>query len=629
MAPKDYDFCGYVTKNDIVCSDGRTILEDAFAHQDGAKVPLVWNHNHKHIDEVLGYTILENRPDGVYGYSFCNDSAMGKKAKHLVEHGDICSYSIFAGNLKQTGSLVEHGNIKEVSLVLSAANPGAFIEDVSMAHADGSEEGSAKIYTGAKLMFNEEKDEELETIAHADEENDEVNIVEELSSLTDNQLRAVAMLLAQAEASANTEVSHSDEEDEEDEDYDEEVEDPEESDEEDQEEEEETEELEHSEFNEGEDTMKTNVFDGEYTGASTLSHSDLNGIIAEAKGSASGSFMKAYKDKISELCHGDSDIEYSTDEQDYFVNQPSFLFPEAKSLNNPPDWIKRDTDWVEVVINGTKRVGFSRIKSVFADITPDEARAKGYVKGDRKDNEVFTLLKRRTVPHTLYKMQSIDRDDLLDITDFNVIPWLWSEMYIMIKEELARDILVGDGRLTSDNYHMPEENVRPIWSDDPLFTIRKTIAKDLNDDGTPSETMMKNVIKAAIRARKEYKGSGNPIMFTTEEYLTEMILLEDGIGHPLYKTEAELATKMRVNKIVTVPIMEGLTKDGKDLIAIIVNLSDYCVGSDKGGELTRFEDFDINFNKQQMLLETRVSGALVKPYSAIVIEAGTVNPSQG
>lgn len=639
MAPKGYDFCGYVTKNDIECSDGRTIHRDAFAHQDGAKVPLVWNHNHKNINEVLGYCILENRPDGVYGYSFCNDSDMGKKAKLLVEHGDIDSYSIYANHLKHVGSTVHHGEIKEVSLVLSGANPGAFIEDISIAHGDDTEDEGARIFTGEQLMFNEY--DESEELTHADEDMDDKVLGEALSTLNDDQLRAVAILLARAEqqASANSTASHSDEEDEsEDEeeysDEDESEDEPEDTEDESEDtEDEDDDDLQHSDdFNEGDEyNMKRNVFDNEYTGA-VLTHSDLNSIIAEAKESSSGSFMRAYKNRVSELCHADddSDIEYSTGDQDYFVNQPDFLFPEAKSLNNPPDWIKRDTDWVDVVINGTKRTGFSRIKSVFADITADEARAKGYIKGNRKENEVFTLLRRKTGPHTLYKKQEIDRDDLLDITDFAVIPWLWSEMVIMIKEELARDILIGDGRLTSSPDHMPEENVRPIWSDDPLFTIRKTIVKPTSGtDEEKAAKLAKDFIRTAIKARKEYKGSGNPILFTTEDYLTEMLLLEDGIGHSLYDTEAALATKMRVTKIVTVPVMENQTKDGKDLMGIIVNLSDYNVGTDRGGELTRFEDFDIDFNKQKLLIETRVSGALVKPYSAIVIEAGTANPSQG
>lgn len=631
MAPKDYDFCGWVTKNDLKCSDGRTIHQDAFAHQDGAKVPLVWNHNHDSVSEVLGYTILENRPEGVYGYSFCNDTEKGQTAKMLVSHGDIDSYSIFANHLKQVGSTVHHGDIKEVSLVFSPANPGAFIENVALAHGEDVEEDCANIYTGEPLeLYHADEDDKTEETSESDDE----TVGKVLMTLNDKQRKAVAYMLASVvsesgdQTEEELEVKHSDDEDvesEEESETTEEVE--EESSEETIEEESEDEEtIEHSDFNEGEEDMKKNVFDSQ-TGTSYLSHSDLNAILDEAKDT--GSFMKVYKSYITELSHADDDsgIDYSEDVQDYFVNQPDFLFPEAKSLNNPPDWIKRDTDWVDVVINGTKRTGFSRIKSVFADITADEARAKGYIKGNRKENEVFTLLKRKTGPHTLYKKQEIDRDDLLDITDFAVIPWLWSEMVIMIKEELARDILIGDGRLTASPDHMPEENVRPIWTDDPLFTIRKTVAKEAGEEGAVK--MAKAFIKTAIKARKDYKGSGNPILFTTEDWLTEMLLLEDGIGHALYETENALATKMRVSKIVTVPVMENQSRDGKDLMGIIVNLSDYNVGSDRGGELTRFEDFDIDFNKQKLLIETRVSGALVKPYSAIVIEAGTANPSQG
>lgn len=613
MAPKNYDFCGWVTKNDVQCSDGRTIYRDAFAHQDGAKVPLIWNHNHDSVDEVLGYTILENRPEGVYGYSYCNDTEKGRMAKALVSHGDIDSYSIFANKLKQNGPVVHHGNIKEVSLVLSPANPGAYIEDIAIAHGDDTEEDCARIYTGEPLeMYHSEDydDKTTETISHAEESKDSGETVGDvLATLNEDQKKAVAYLLGavastSGEDEEEDEVEHSDDyEDEYEDDYDEE-------------------ELEHSDY-EGEEDMKTNVFDGEYTGAATLSHSDIEHIISEAK-SGRRTLKEAYEDAMSELAHadGDSGIEYSSDVQNYGVNDPSFLFPEARALNNPPDWIKRPTDWVPVVMNGTKHTPFSRIKSVFANITADEARAKGYIKGNKKTEEVFTLLKRTTTPQTIYKKQKLDRDDIIDITDFNVVSWIRGEMRIMLDEEIARAILVGDGRLSSSDDHISEEHIRPIWKDDSLFTIRKTITK-----GNP-EDMAKDFIKGAIRARKDYKGSGNPTLFTTEDWLTEMLLLEDGIGHPLYKTEAELATKMRVSKIVTVPVMENLSYNSKDLLGIIVNLSDYNVGADKGGEINMFDDFDIDFNQYKYLIETRCSGALIKPYSAIVIEAATANPSQ-
>lgn len=609
MAPKNYDFCGWVTKNDLQCSDGRTIHRDSFAHQDGAKVPLVWNHNHDSVSEVLGYTILENRPEGVYGYSYCNDTEKGQTAKMLVSHGDIDSYSIFANHLKQVGSTVHHGDIKEVSLVFSPANPGAYIENVAMAHGEDSDEDAAMIYTGELLeMYHSDENDVEETITHA-EKSEEATVGDVLATLNDDQKKAVAYLLGAVASQSDEEpteekVEHSDiEEIDEDENEDE---------------------LEHSDFYEGEEDMKTNVFDSVTDSGAVLSHSDIQHIITEAK-SGRRTLKEAFNDAMGELAHadGDSGIEYSTDVQDYGVNDPSFLFPEARALNNPPDWIKRPTDWVPVVMNGTKHTPFSRIKSVFANITADEARAKGYIKGNRKTDEVFTLLKRTTTPQTIYKKQKLDRDDIIDITDFNVVSWIRGEMRIMLDEEIARAILVGDGRLSSSDDHISEEHIRPIWKDDALFTIRKTITK-----GEP-EAMAKDFIKGAIRARKDYKGSGNPILFTTEDWLTEMLLLEDGIGHPLYKTEAELATKMRVSRIVTVPVMENLTRDGKDLLGIIVNLSDYNVGADKGGEINMFDDFDIDFNQYKYLIETRCSGALIKPFSAIVIEAATANPSQG
>ena len=621
MAPQNYDFCGWVTRNDLKCSDGRTIHRDSFAHQDGAKVPLVWNHNHDSVSEVLGYTILENRPEGVYGYSYCNDTDKGQTAKMLVSHGDIDSYSIFANHLKQVGSTVHHGDIKEVSLVFSPANPGAYIENVCIAHGEDSEEDCANIYTGEPLeMYHADTTmkEVEETLSHAEEQ----TVGDVLATLNEDQKKAVAYLLGAVASESEYEeepVEHSDDEEDYDDEYDEDEEDYEDDDDEDDEDD-----LEHSDFIEGEDDMKTNVFDGEYTGTSTLSHSDIQHIIEEAK-SGRRTLKEAFNDTVGDiLAHadGDSGIEYSSDVQNYGVNDPSFLFPEAKALNNPPDWIKRPTDWVPVVMNGTKHTPFSRIKSVFANITADEARAKGYIKGNRKTEEVFTLLKRTTTPQTVYKKQKLDRDDIIDITDFNVVAWIRGEMRIMLDEEIARAILVGDGRLASSDDHISEEHIRPIWKDDQLFTIRRTIDKEQPED------MAKNFIKAAIRARKDYKGSGNPTLFTTEDWLTEMLLLEDGIGHPLYKTEAELATKMRVSKIVTVPVMENLKFNDKDLLGIIVNLADYNVGADKGGEVNMFDDFDIDFNQYKYLIETRCSGALIKPYSAIVIEAGTANPSQ-
>lgn len=645
MAPQGYDCCGWVTRNNLRCSDGRTILKDAFAHQDGEKVPLVWNHNHNDPEEVLGFTVLQNKPEGVYGYSFFNDTDKGQHARELVRHGDINQYSIFANHLKQNGSMVQHGVIKEVSLVLSGANPGACIEHVSFAHSDDEDEESAVICTGMLLdqqVAIQHSDEEENEVKHSDMD-DTKTIAEVMDTLTEEQKNVVTYLVGKAKAEgeishADTESSASDSgktvadvlktlnEDQKnavayiigvvmsqgqgsgepavqhsDEDY----------------------------YDEGEfDDMKANVFDGATeTTHGYLSHSDMKGIIATAKRSSSGSLRDAFNSTLidMELAHedGDSGIEYSEDVQDYFVNDPSFLFPEARALNNPPEFIKRPMEWVSVVMGGTKHTPFSRVKSVFADITEDEARAKGYIKGNKKKEEVFTLLKRKTAPQTIYKLQKLDRDDELDITDFDPIPWLRAEMRMMLEEEIARAILVGDGRSTASDDHIKTDCIRPIWGDADLFTIYKTVTT-----GTP-EQMAKDFIRMAIKSRKDYRGSGNPILLTTEDWLTEMILLTDETGRDLYKTEQELATKMRVSRIVTSPVLENLTKSGKTLMGIIVNLSDYNIGADKGGEVNWFEDFDLNFNKKEMLIETRISGALIKPYSAICIEAADANPSQG
>jgi phage head maturation protease len=608
MRPTGYDFCGWVTKNNVLCSDGRTIMKDAFAHQDGMKVPTVFMHDHETTDGICGYTILENRPEGVYGYTYCNNTNSGKNIKEAVRHGDIDSYSIYANQLKEKASKVVHGVIKEVSVVLTGANAGAKIEEVSMAHYDETGENieyDAIIVTG---------DSELE-ISHSEEgekkmkeskESDNKTIGDVLDTLTDEQKEAVAITIGMAvEDAMNGEFDDEidDEDDHEDDDYDEDEEDDYDDD-----------DVEHSDYyNEGEYDMRTNVFDMDSTcDGGVLSHSDVNQIFKDAK-SGRGTLKEVYEDATA-LMHADDDeahgISRSEDRQNYGVNDPSFLFPEARELNNTPEWIKRPDDWVTVVMNGVHHTPFSRVKTQFADITEDAARAKGYIKGNRKKEEVFTLLKRTTTPQTIYKLQKLDRDDIIDITDFDVVAWIKGEMRMMLNEEIARAILIGDGRSTADNDHISEDHVRPIWSDASLFTIRRTI--DISDP--------KNIIDAAVRARKEYRGSGNPIMFTTEDHLTDMLLMEDGIKHKLYKTEAELATAMRVSRIVTVPVMENQTKDGKTLDAIIVNLNDYKVGADKGGSINMFEDFDIDYNQEKYLIETRISGCLVKPFSAIVLE---------
>ena len=600
MKPTGYDFCGWVTRNDVLCRDGRTIMKDAFAHQDGMKVPTVYMHDHQTTGGICGYTILENRPEGVYGYTYCNNTNSGNNIREAVRHGDIDSYSIYASQLKEKASKVIHGVIKEVSVVLTGANAGAKIEEVSMAHYDETGENieyDAIIVTG---------DSELE-ISHSEEgekkmkeskESDNKTIGDVLDTLTDEQKEAVSFVIGMAieDAKGNDGDDEDDEEDDED--------------------------VEHSDYyNEGEYDMRTNVFDMDSTySGGVLTHSDMEQIFADAK-KGRGTLKEVYEEAADYLAHADDDeahgISRSEDIQNYGVNDPSFLFPEARELNNTPEWIKRPDDWVSVVMNGVHHTPFSRVKTQFADITEDAARAKGYIKGNRKKEEVFTLLKRATTPQTIYKLQKLDRDDIIDITDFDVVAWIKGEMRMMLNEEIARAILIGDGRSTADTDHISEDHVRPIWTDASLFTIRKTI-----DISKP-----KNIIDAAVRARKDYRGSGNPIMFTTEDHLTDMLLMEDQIGHKLYKTEGELATAMRVSRIVTVPVMENQTKDGKTLDAIIVNLSDYNVGADKGGAIDLFDDFDIDFNQFKYLIETRCSGALIKPFSAIILEHAATSTS--
>ena len=663
MAPKNYDFCGWVTKNDIECSDGRIIRKNAFAHQDGQKVPMVWMHNHSTPDAVVGYTILENRPEGVYGYSYCNNTENGIKTKELVKHGDVNSYSIFANKLKEQAANVLHGIIREVSVVLSGANDGARIEEVSLSHSASEVDDyeyngyyDAIIVTGdSEMSMNHSSEDNTPTIgevletmnedqlgvvdaligkalAHASEDDmnaayDEVDDI--IDTMDDDQFEAMSMLIEEA-YNQGLEDSEDDDEDE----YDDEDEDEDDEDDEEDYEDDEDEEfaMEHSAMSSdkiygGENNMKRNVFDSEsnYAESNTLTHSDLLNIVKTAQDTHAGSMKQVFEDYCADmgLQHDDASagITRSEDIQNYGVNDPSFLFPEYKSLNNPPEWIRRDMDWVAVLMGAIHHTPFSRVKSQYANITADAARARGYIKGNKKVEEVFTLLKRVTTPQTIYKLQKFDRDDMIDITDFDVIAWIKGEMDFMLREEIGRAILIGDGRSPASNDKIGEDHIRPIWGDDELFTIKKTLVS-----GTPVEKA-KDIINKAIRARKDYKGSGNPIMFTTDDWLTEMLLLEDTIGHPLYKTEQELATKMRVSKIVTVPVMENVEKDGEAIVAIIVNPIDYNVGKD-GKADGLFDDFDIDYNQYKYLKETRMSGALVKPYSAIAI-TDTVNPFQG
>ena len=554
-----YDFSGWATRNNIKCSDGRTIRKNAFKDNDGQTVPLVWNHSHNDPTNVLGHALLENRDQGVYAYCTFNNSELGQTAKELVEHGDVTSLSIYANKLQQNGGDVIHGAIREVSLVLAGANPGAYIDSV-MIHGEESDE-EAVIFTGENISLShaenklqpEEKLEEEKTMAN------EKTLQDVFDELTEEQKNVVYALIGQAleDAGVNGE-------------------------------------------DKGDDEMKQNVFDNdEMNSGNVLSHSDMMDIISDAKryGSMKDSF----------LAHT----------QNYGIENVDFLFPDPETLDVPPTFVQRDMTWVQKVMSGVHHTPFSRIKSLFADITADEARAKGYIKGNLKKEEVFTLLKRTTTPTTIYKKQKMDRDDVVDITDFDVIAWLKKEMRLMLDEEIARAILVGDGRLSSSDDKINETNVRPILTDEDLYTVKANITVASNATGSEKA---KAFIDEVIRSRKDYKGSGNPTLFTTEDMVTECLLLEDSMGHKLYKSEAELATTLRVKEIVTVEVMEGIKdKNSHDVAGIIVNLADYNVGADKGGAVNMFDDFDIDYNQQKYLIETRCSGALIKPYSAIAL----------
>jgi len=578
-----YDFSGWATKNDIRCSDGRTIRHNAFAENDGQTVPLVWQHQHNDPMNVLGHALLENRDEGVYAYGKFNDTEAGQHAKSLVEHGDVVSLSIYANQLKQKGGDVLHGKIREVSLVLAGANPGAFIDFPILEHGEESET-EAVIYNDSESLELSHADKEKEPVEETKAEPEETKeeepkmaekektVKDVFDEFTEEQKNVVYFMIGQAleEAGVNTE----DEEDEDVEHYD----------------------------DEGETFMKHNVFDNETKNETVLSHDAMDTIIKDAK--KQGSMKESF------LAHA----------EDYGIDGIEWLFPEDHDLNNTPEWIKRDTGWVSTVMNGVNHTPFSRVRSRFANITEDEARAKGYLKGHLKKNEVFTLLKRSTSPQTIYKKQKLDRDDVIDITDFDVVAWIKGEMRMMLDEEIARAILIGDGRETADEDKISEEHIRPIVNDADLFTIK---AEVITASGADDATKAKAFIRTAIKSRKNYKGSGNPTLFTTEDMLTEMLLLEDQVGRPLYENESQLATKLRVSKIVTVEVMEGFKVQDKDtLMGIIVNLKDYTVGADKGGAVNMFEDFDIDYNQQKYLIETRCSGALTVPYSAIILTDG-------
>lgn len=611
-----FDFSGWATRANMLCSDGRVIRKDAFKECDGVTVPMVWNHQHNSPDRVLGHALLENRDEGVYAYCTFNDTESGQNAKLLVQHGDVDKLSIYANKLKQQGCDVVHGVIRELSLVLAGANPGAYIESVMMHGDDCYEEGY--ISTGEyienveplfhsdedkkgeemaeevkdtkgvdelvknlteeqkkalleKLSKKDEKPEETDDIKHVEEtaakKEEEKTIKEIIDGLSPVEQKAVYALVGMALEEGNTDDEDDDEE-----------------------------------YKGGKSNMKHNVFDNETGTTEVLSHSDMMEILDDAK--RNGSLADAV------LQHG--------------IEQIDYLFPDAKTLNNAPDFIKRDDTWVADVMNAVHKTPFSRIKSIHADITETDARAKGYVKGNMKFEEIIALLKRVTNPTTIYKKQKLDRDDVVDITDFDVVAWLKTEMRMMLNEEIARAILVGDGRSNSSNDKINEQNIRPIWTDDDVYTIKAAVnvTKTATDD-----EKAKGFIKACIKSRKNYKGSGNPIMYISEDMLTDCLLLEDTNGRVIYDTVEKLATALRVRKIVPVPVLENLTRvvgqNTHTLAGIYVNLTDYNVGADKGGAVNMFDDFDIDYNQMKYLIETRCSGALTKPFSAVALELVT------
>ena len=566
METQKWDFSGWATRNDLHCSDGRTIRKDAFKDCDGKTVPIFWNHQHDSVDNVLGHGLLENRPEGVYFYGAFNDDEEGVKARKRVQHGDIRSLSIMANQLKQVGSDVIHGIIREVSLVPAGANPGAFIDTV-MAH--GEEVGDAMI-----LGYDENI-----VIYHADEldeddKEDDKKLEDIIASMSDEQRTVMYGLIGEALGTVPEDES-----------------------------------LEQSEKLGGND-MKFNVFenrDKDRIKTGVLMHSDGSEVTVDEIGEIFKDAKRLGSLKDAVLQHG--------------IDQVDYLFPDDRTITTQPTFIQRDMGWVTDVMNSVHHTPFARVKSVFADITEDDARAKGYIKGKMKKEEFFGLIKRRTEPTTVYKKQKMDRDDMIDITDFDIAAWLKTEMRMMLNEELARAYLIGDGRPASSDDHINDQNIRPVAFDDDLFTVHADIevASSATDDDKA-----KAIIRGVIKNRKLYRGSGNPVMYTTEDVLTDMLLLEDTLGHALYADETALARKMRVSKIVTVPVMENVTgKNGNPLVAVVANMRDYNVGADRGGAVNMFDDFDIDYNQQKYLIETRCSGALTVPYSAMAFEMKT------
>ncbi len=582
VKPEKYDFSGWATKSNVKCSDGRTILKHAFKDDDGKTVPLVWNHNHVEADNVLGHACLESKEEGIYAYCSFNDTEQGKNAKELVQHGDITSLSIFANKLQQNNNKeVMHGIIREVSLVLAGANPGASIDYV-VSHADESESEEATIYNDENVLelFHAEQDnqkdlnsenEDLkknnphEKMEHKNDgdpnkkEDKEKTIQDIIDTMNEEQLNVLYLLVGAAHEEAKA--------------------------------------------NGGKEEMKHNAFDGiKNDKGEVLTHSEFIEIMNEAK--KNGSVRDAF------LAHGITDV--------------GNLFPEDKAVSNVPITISRNMEWVAKVMASVHHSPFSRVKGTLVDITGEEARAKGYVKGKQKTEEVVAALKRSTTPQTVYKLQKIDRDDVLDITDFDVISYLKSEMRVMLDEELARAFLIGDGRSVDSNDKINPLNIRPVWGDSETYTVKRVLTRA---EGSTDEAFAKEFIKDVIKSRKLYKGSGNPTLFTTEDMLTSMLLIEDKNERVIYDTIDKLKTALRVSDIVTVEVMEGVNRKDENsqynLLGLLVNMRDYNVGADKGGNVNMFDDFDINYNKYEYLIETRCSGALVKPFSAISFEEKT------
>ena len=652
MPKKHYDFAGWATKNNIRCSDGRTIMHGAFSADNGKRVPLVWNHQHDNVRNVLGHADLEERPEGVYAYCSFNNTEHGQDAKDCVKHGDIVALSIYANQLKQNGANVIHGAIREVSLVLAGANRGAVIDSV-LEHGELSDDSAEISFVGygdIELHHSdldeqdddyedeelddyqeddeaEENEEDDENLQHADngeakkeeKEDGGETVADVMNTLTDKQRKAVAIIIEQAiaDSKGDNSMSHADGDAQNDaENDDETVEDV------------------YNTLNEkqkkvvnfligealknkdseGGSEMKHNVFEGSENVQNTISHAEIHEIcrVGKQMGSLKAAVDQAYEEGVLEHAEGD-----------YGINNIDYLFPDAKAMTTEPELIKRDMGWVDDVFNGVHRTPFKRVKSVFADITEDEARAKGYIKGKFKKEEVFTLLKRTTDPQTIYKKQKLDKDDLEDLEDnFNVLPWIKNEMNMMFREEVARAILIGDGRPSSSDDKIQENHIRPIYNDEDLFTVKVPVEVK---SGATEDEIARALIKAMVKARKQYKGTGNPTFFTTEDYLTDCLLIENTLGERLYKSEAEVATAMRASKITTVEPMENktisITNEGRStsypLMGVLVNLTDYNVGAKNGGKTDFFEDFDIDFNQQKYLYEARMSGALKKPFSAI------------